>query len=154
MQEAHKDIISQVTSGHCRTHIVRAQSRGQRNLENEAENFAKAYKRTTGVKCHYVNRHKQHEIMDRCMEIVEEGLDAKSPLFVIVLRKSICTDDSRIVPMLTHLKHLSGGWAFSTKPFRCKTLDKEPSIVVFVAKAPPAKTNVSRHWKVWPKCVL
>lgn len=90
--------------------------------------------------------------MDRCLEIAEKSdkQGKAAPLFVIVLRESICREDIRIVPMLTYLEHLRGGWAFSTKPFRCKTLCKEPKIVVFAAKA-PAEKYVSDHWTFWTR---
>lgn len=131
--------------------LVEVSTGGQRNLENEAENFARAYKRAAGRRCCYVNRRKTHDIMERCMDIAE-SLEADGPpsLFVIVLHESVCTDDTRMVPMLTYLEHLRGGWAFSTKPFRCKTLQKEPQVVVFAARA-PAEKYVSDHWAFWTR---
>lgn len=132
--------------------LVEVSTGGQRNLESEAENFARAYKKAAGRRCCYINRRKNHDIMERCMDIAEslEEADGSPPLFVIVLRESICTDDMRMVPMLTYLEHLRGGWAFSTKPFRCKILQKEPQVVVFAAKA-PAEKYVSDNWAFWTR---
>lgn len=105
-----------------------------------------------GMRCCYVNRSKPHAITERCYELAEqlEQQGTSSALFVVVLRESICADDFRMVPMLTYLEHLRSGWAFTTRPFRSRTLRKECKVVVFGTKAPEDK-YVSDHWTFWVK---